>query len=85
MAGAGGQLVQLGQQLYIAQGEVELARAQAEDADAINKMFLDFQKENDPETLSYLIESNWQTIRQVTNKLREAEEIRHHKKIIFVY
>ncbi len=41
------------------------------------------EEENDQERLTYLIESNWQTIRQVTNKLRDDEEIRQHKKTIF--
>ena len=41
------------------------------------------EEENDLDRLTYLIESNWQTIRQVTNKLRDDEEIRQHKKTIF--
>ena len=41
------------------------------------------ESEADHERLSLVISSNWKTIREVTNQLRDDEEIRQHKKTIF--
>lgn len=41
------------------------------------------EDENNPERLSHVISSNRRIIRDVTNRLRDDEEIRQHKKTIF--
>jgi len=50
MRGAGRELAGLGQQMYRAQGEVELARAQNADAQTMNEFFLGLEKNTDPQT-----------------------------------
>ncbi len=41
------------------------------------------ESETDLERLLRIVVSNWKIIRQVTNRLREDDEIHQHKKSIF--
>ncbi|MFX0013921.1 MAG: Eco57I restriction-modification methylase domain-containing protein [Promethearchaeota archaeon] len=51
--------------------------------DSFIDLILFQDSKTDQERLTQVIETNWKTIRQVTNRLRKDEEIHQYKKIIF--